>query len=254
MYELSCNINISRLSESFNGQIYFDEAAPNTLRIMAPFYHEDGDMYDIFLVDHNGKLQICDFGTTLMRLSYKSEIDTTNKEKILDKIIIENNINNDGGNLYLSTCYETFFSDLMQFQIAISKISNMDILKREIVKSMFYEYLSDYILKQLEKYQISPNYMPTNDKQLIVDYFIPNSKPLFIFGVNENTKAAKVVISCLTFQKKKLPFRSLVVHENFDELSSFNRNQITNAADKQFTTLDDFKSEGLDYIERELAS
>lgn len=77
---------------------------------------------------------------------------------------------------------------------------------------------------------------------------------MFIFGVNENTKASKVVISCLSFQKQKIPFRSLIVHEDFDGLSSFYRNQITNMADKQFTSLDDFRTEGLDYISRELAS
>lgn len=91
-----------------------------------------------------------------------------------------------------------------------------------------------------------------------MDYHIPikteGSKPLFVFGVNENTKASKVVISCLSFQKQKIPFRSLIVHEDFDGLSSFYRDQITNMADKQFTSLDDFRAEGIDYISRELAS
>ena len=106
----------------------------------------------------------------------------------------------------------------------------------------------------LEKYNIIRNFAPTKDKQLLVDYKIEGSRPLFIFGVNENTKASKVVISCLTFQKQKLPFRSLVIHEDFGTLSSFYRNQITNAADKQFTSLEDFKAEGLEYIQREYAS
>ena len=251
---MSCNINIDKLRESFNGKIFFDEVASNTLRIIAPFFHEDGDMYDLFLVEKNGVLQICDFGTTIMRLSYKSEIDTKNKIHIFERIIKDNGVKNDDGNLYLFTTYNSFFADLMQFQIAVSKVSNMDILRREIIKSMFYEYLDEYVLTNLSRYGVTQNYILTNDSQLTVDYCIPCPKPLFIFGVNENTKASKVVISCLSFQKKKLPFRSLIVHENFDELSAFNRNQITNAVDKQYTTLEDFKAEGMEYIQRELAS
>ena len=73
-------------------------------------------------------------------------------------------------------------------------------------------------------------------------------------GKNENRKASKVIISCLSFQQKKIPYRSLIIHEDFEGLSSFYRNQITNAADKQFATLDDFRTGGMEYIERELAS
>lgn len=248
------SVNTNKLIESFNGKISFDQAAPDTMRILAPFYHEDGDMYDLFLQSKNGMLQICDLGTTLMRLSYSQELDTANKTNIFSKIVRENCVENDNGNLIMPTSYDTFFADLMQYQIAISKVSNMNILKRETIKSMFFEYLGEYILKNLARYNVVQNYAPTNDKQLIVDYQIPGSKPFFIFGVNENTKASKVVISCLTFQKKKMPFRSLIVHENFDDLSSFYRNQITNAVDKQYTSLEDFKAEGIDYIEREIAS
>ena len=53
---------------------------------------------------------------------------------------------------------------------------------------------------------------------------------------------------------KSNQFRSLVVHEDFDGLTSFYRNQLTNAVDKQYTTFDDFKDNGLAYIQRELAS
>ena len=104
---------------------------------------------------------------------------------------------------------------------------------------------------------VESNFTPTRDRQLIVDYRLTgdhSARPLFVFGINENTKASKTVISCLNFQKQHIPFRSLIIHEDFESLSTFYRNQITNTADKQFTSLEDFKAEGFGYIDRELAS
>ena len=50
-----------------------------------------------------------------------------------------------------------------------------------------------------------------------------------------------------------MPHRSLVINEDFDSLSGFNRKQLINTVDKQFTSLGDFKSLGEDYLEREIA-
>jgi hypothetical protein len=52
------------------------------------------------------------------------------------------------------------------------------------------------------------------------------------------------------FQKAKLPFRSVVVHQDFDSLSKTDRQIITNAVDKQFTSLDEFTASGREAIER----
>ncbi|MCL1786651.1 MAG: hypothetical protein FWG38_01585, partial [Defluviitaleaceae bacterium] len=79
-------------------------------------------------------------------------------------------------------------------------------------------------------------------------------RPIFLYPVKDNAKASKVIISCLNFQQKNVPFRSLIVHENFEKLDGFNKKQITNISDKQFYTLDDFERDGSAYIERELSA
>ena len=73
------------LKEQFNHQVAFRERRPGILQLIAPLYHDDGDMMDIFLEATNGKqerIRICDHGMTLMRLSYSFELDTPNKERI----------------------------------------------------------------------------------------------------------------------------------------------------------------------------
>lgn len=226
----------------------------NTSRLYAPFFHEDGDMYSIYLETADDTVVIRDFGNTLMRVAYTFDIDTPNKQSILSNIVKSNSGELDDGELIIRTSLDRLSDSILQYSQLIAKVSNIDILSRETVKSLFYDYLNEFVMRSFSKLGVKERSLPTKDKQLIVDYEIPAAKPIYLFGVNDNNKASKVIISCLTYQKKQMPFRSVVIHEDFDTLSSFYRNQITNAADKQFTSLDDFRSEGPAYVERERAS
>lgn len=91
-----------------------------------------------------------------MRLSYKTDLDTDRKYKIFSKIVTNHCVENNGGNLTMNTSYETFFTDLMQFQIAISKVLNIEILTRESIASLFWEQFSAFISHDLSsKYKSS---------------------------------------------------------------------------------------------------
>ena len=242
-------------------RIDFREKRTGLFKILLPFFHEDGDMYDLFVEEcpkNHSLLRLSDYGLTLMRLSYNFEIDTTRKSEVLENTILQNRCLFHDGEIYLDIAPEQFSMGIYQFAQVIAKVCAMDMLSYDTAQSLFYENLNRYMTDQLEKYHYQKNYTPTSDRQLIVDYRFPPASPrgrsLFVFGVNENTKASKVVISCLSFKQKKIPFRSVIVHEDFGGLSVFNRNQITNTVDKQFATLDDFCAEGSEYIAGELVS
>src|SRR5271165_3947822 len=83
------------LKQQFNGHVAFRERRPGVLQVLAPLFHEDGDMVDIFLdepVDGSGKVRIGDHGLTLMRLTYTYDLDTDNKQRIFSRILSENRI------------------------------------------------------------------------------------------------------------------------------------------------------------------
>ena len=157
------------------------------------------------------------------------------------------------GEVFVKSTEKTFSLDFFRFIQIVSKVSNVDIMSREVVKSLFYENLNDFITNNLKEYNILEKATPTKDKTLIVDYEIKLDKPIYIFGVNSEQKASKVIINCLNFINQKITFKSLIVHENFDDLSNYNRNQLTNVSGKQFTTLPDFINKGPEYIQREVA-
>ena len=242
------------LARQFGSQVSLEETEHGVYRVYAPFFHEDGDMYSVYFEVTGNQVLIRDYGNTLMRVSYTYDIHTTHQKKVLSEIVSANRGELDGGELLVRTTAEQISQALMQYTQLVAKVSNIDILRRENVRSLFYEHLDGFIDSEMNGYTIKKNITPSKDRDLVVDYVIPDKRPLYIFGVLENTKAAKVVITCLTFQTQQMPFRSLVIHENADNLSSFNRNRLTNTVGKQYTTLEEFMNQGTRYIRDEFSA
>jgi len=245
------------LRDQFNDRVRFVEKRSGIYQLLAPFYHEDGDMVEVYIekVGDNGKIRISDHGMTIMRLSYEYDIDTPNKKRIFEKMLSENQLSERDGRLYLETNRDVLYPSVLQFVQAVGKISNMRLFKREVIKSLFYEMLEEFVTERLMRFQPEPKVLPIPDRDdLEVDYsFKSFSRPLYLFGVKDDTKARLTTISCLEFQRAKIPFKSVAVHEDFEGLSKKDRKRITSAVDKQFVDLEDFKSHGEGFLIREAA-
>jgi len=248
---------LDMLKKQFNDRIRFEEKRPGVYQLIAPFYHEDGDMLEIYLerIEGNGKVKISDHGMTVMRLSYEYDIDTPNKKRIFEKILSENNIKEKDGRIFLESDTNILYPSIMQFAQVVGKVSNMRLFKREVIKSLFYEILDEFINEKLIRFQPEPNILPIPERDdLEVDYsFKKFPRPLYLFGIKDDTKARLATISCLEFQRARVNFKSVAVHEGFEDLSKKDRKRITSAVDKQFVDLDDFKSHGEEYFLREAA-
>lgn len=245
------------LRGAFGKNSGLEQVQKNVFRLYAPFFHEDGDMYSIYLETGDAGVTIRDYGNTLMRVSYTFDVTTPKKQTVLKNIVNSNLGEMDDGELLIranTTDKDEVIEKIYQYTQLVAKVSNIDILSRETVKSMFYEYLNDFVMKNLQGFHVEKGFHPTNDRELEVDYMIPGSRPIYLFGVNGDTKASRTVISCLTFQKREIPFRSVIVHEDLNALTGFNRRQITNVSDKQFSTLPDFTDQGAGYLARECSA
>lgn len=241
------------IKQSFVDRINIREKRPGIYQIIMPLYHEDGDMIDIFIQEKNGIYYLCDYGMTLMRLSYSYEIDTSNKETIFQRILSENRLEEDNGNISFITKKESLYTDIMHVSQVYMKIGSMRYFKREIIESLFYEMLNETITKELTEFKPKANVLPIPERDdLEADYeFMPNGHPVYLFGVKDVAKARLVTISCLEYQKANLNFRSFIVHDDFEKLPKKDRTRLTNACDKQFTSLDDFKMNARGFLERE---
>lgn len=247
---------LDALKEQFNQRLDLVEKRPGISQLFVPLFHEDGDMVDIYLEGLGGQtVRVCDFGMTLMRLSYEYEVDTPNKQRILSKILTENGLKEEGGNLFIETSPDRLYPAILQFAQAVAKVGSMRNFKREIIASLFYEMLEEFTMTKLRDFHPVKSVFPIPERDdLEVDYSFPvNGTSLYLFGVKDASKARLTTISCLEFIRHKLPFRSIVVHEDFDALPRKDRARLTSACDKQFTTLDDFRSGARQFLEREMA-
>jgi hypothetical protein len=255
---MDINELVNLLKGQYNNFFSIQEKRPGVFQIFAPLYHADGDMMDIFIDDtlHNGnKIRFSDFGMTLMRLSYSYDIDTPNKEKILSKILEEGHIQNENGTIFIETEKEYSYPALMQFAQTISKITNMRLFKREVIHSMFFEMLEEFILTKLQRYNPQKKYFPIpGHDEYEVDYcFNGRPKPIFLFGVNNSSFSRLATISCQKFIAEKIKFSSLIVLEDIGVLNKKDEARLMSAADKQYPNLDEFKIHAEEYLEREAA-
>jgi hypothetical protein len=211
-------------------------------------------MVDVFIkATGDDKFTLCDYGLTLQRLGYSYDVDTENKESILQKIIAENKLTEQEGNICLETKRETLFTDIMHITQAYAKIGSMRYFKRAVVENLFYEILDEFIEQELQEFKPKKDVTPIPERDdLVVDYsFTPNGHDIYLFGVKDAYKARLTTINCLEFQKANLKFHGWVVNENFEKLPKNDRTRLTNACDKQFTSLDEFKLSAKGFLERE---
>ncbi|MSV30083.1 MAG: DUF1828 domain-containing protein [Bryobacterales bacterium] len=248
------------LKRQFNGHVAFRERRPGVLQVMAPLFHEDGDMVDIFLdepVNGSGKIRIGDHGMTLMRLTYTYDLDTVNKQRIFSRILSENRIQEQDGRLFIDAEPERLYPVLLQFAQTVAKVSSMQYYKREVIQSLFYEQLDEFVEEKLAAYNPRRKTLPIPDHdEYEVDYqFDVGARPLFLFGVKDSDKARLAAISCQQFQLQQIPFKGVMVHQDFEGgITKKDRMRITSASDKQFPSLDDFRENGLRFFERERAA
>lgn len=246
---------MTSLRNGFGDHVSMVEKRPGIMKLIAPLFHEDGDMVDIFLEENGrGDVRVSDHGLTLMRLSYTFDIDTSNKERIFSQIIGESNVNCDEGNLYIDVPIDRLYPAVLHFGQVVAKVSSMSLYKRSIISDLFYEMVNEFISEKLAGFQPQEAAHPLPSREeLEVDYrFDFGRVPIFAFAAKEreSSKIKLVAISCLEFERNKIPFRSIVVHQDFNALPKKDRSIITSAADKQFISLDDFREHGASALER----
>ena len=250
------DINSVRESLSQNIASGFDvyERRAGNYQLILPILHEDGDMVEVYLQDSplgEDHVRVCDFGLTLMRLSYTFDISTSARQRIFDSILINNGVKNDGGNLYLDTSVESLYEGVLQFAGCAQKICNMRYWSREVIRGAFYEDLGEYVTDELATFAPVADEMPIPDYPISVDWSLTyNMRRFYVFGVHSNDKAKNVAIALLEFQKATLGYFSMIVHEDMDELGRRERLYLTKNADTQYPSISDFRERSVSDIRR----
>lgn len=97
-------------------------------------------MVDVYLQDSPKEAdytRICDFGMTLMRLSYTFDVSTSARRQLLDSMLLNNGASNDDGNLFLNAPISILCKTLPQYVGCARKMCNMRYWNIEVVRSTF---------------------------------------------------------------------------------------------------------------------
>ena len=130
-------MELELLRQQFNGHVAFRERRPGVLQVLAPLFHEDGDMVDIFLDEPaNGtqNVRVSDHGMTLMRLTYSYDLDTGNKQRIFNRILSENRIQEQDGRLFIEAEPDRLYPAILHFAQTVAKVSSMQFFKRVVIR------------------------------------------------------------------------------------------------------------------------
>ncbi len=249
---------LDTLKAQFNDRVRLKAKRPGVMQLFAPLYHEDGDMVDIFLEQPPGRpdqVRVCDHGMALMRLSYAYEIDSPTKEKILGRILSENGVTEQGGNLYIDAAPGDLGPAVLQFAQTVSKVSTMRAFRRDYVRSLFFEQLDEIVTTKLPRFNPRAKYYPLPDhEEYEVDYcFNDRVRPVYLLGVNSPSTAKLATIALLKFMTENLRFWGAVVLDGLESVGKKDQNRLLSATDKVFPTLDDFEANGAKFLAREEA-
>jgi hypothetical protein len=245
------------LQSAFSGTFPLKEKRPNIFQVIAPFFHEDGDMLEIF-VESTGenRYRISDYGLTLMHLSYNTSF-TASKEALFNDILKGNGLDEEGGSIFIESDFENLQSRFFHITQTLAKVSSLQYLNKQAIKNLFYDTLKTRInddfsdMANIIQHQYKP--LPAHADCIVdVAFLFPGRPPAFLFAIKErdNQKALEVVVNCLELKASGTDFHSLVVHQNFDLLAKKNSNKLLRATDKQFLDSEQFNHDGKSYIKK----
>lgn len=245
------------LGRELNNRISSLEKRPGIVQILAPFYHEDGDMQEIYIKEGErpDTWILSDFGMTLMRLSYTFDSLNDSRQALIERMVDENGLRLVEDRIEVETNAKSLFYDYMNMNRAISQISALKYQRHRRVASMFMEDVLGALMDKLSTYNPIRDYCPIEDRDdLRVDINLPiPQKPFFIYAAREDQRYLRAGLTCSELRTLGVRFRSIILLESEKTISLANWKSVTNIVDKQFVGQTEILSRLPEYIEREIA-
>jgi hypothetical protein len=238
--------------ESACGEIEVVSSGLNRFIVHVPFTFDDGDHFVVLLKEEGGSWFLSDEGHTFMHLSYdytNLEFDQGTRRSIIDAVLSNFGIEDRAGELVLPIPTGKYGDALFSFAQAITRISDVNFLDRDRVRSTFKEDFHRLVEDKsreagFESIQFDYTH-PVQDpqKQYPVDVRI-NGKvtpQLLVFGIGNDTNCRDATIILQQWEKWEESFQSITVFRDQTEINRFVLARFTNVAGRLLSSLESAK-------------
>lgn len=256
-------MNAIEIKDAFKGkvsdQIDLEQEGEDRFLVQTPFRFEDGDHFSIILKRDRDEWIITDEASTFMHLSYWLEekaVESGNRQEIVKNSLSYFSVQNRDGELVIPVVDNRFGDALFNFVQALTKISDISFLSREIVRSTFLEDFKSFIRSQVPPDRLEFDWRDESRDakgHYPVDCRINHLKrPLFVYALPAADKVGLATISLLTFEKWGIPFQSLGIYEEQESIQPKVVARFGDVADKSFSNLEGNKERISSFLKRVL--
>lgn len=248
---------IKILNSELNDRVRSFQKRPGITQILAPFYHNDGDMHEVFIQkgEQAGTWMISDFGMTMMKLSYSYDSLSDGRETLVQTLATENGLTYEHGALRISSSEDSLFFAFMGMQRAISQIMSLSFQKQIRTSSTFIQEIVEALMDKLADLNPQKDYLPVNNREdLLVDICIPSQRPIFIFPVRDDARYLRAGLTCSQLKDLKVKSKSLVLIEDDRAIKQPNFKTVTNLVDKQLFGKDSILNFAPEFVRNEIGA
>jgi hypothetical protein len=226
-------------------KLELEQEGETRFRVLTPFRFEDGDHYEIVLKREGDRWILTDEANTLMHLSYwldEKELGTGTRKQIMDSSLALFSVENREGELIIPVLEDRFGDALFSFVQALSKVTDVSFLSRDIVRSTFIEDFQAVIAASVPPERLEFNWVDQERDpkgNYPVDARINHMRrPLHVYALPSTGEKINVtMIALLTFEKWGVPFESLSIFEDQEEVPRKVLARFSDVAGKQFSRL-----------------
>jgi hypothetical protein len=244
-------VNEDLLRKSVCDQFSLEKLDGGDYLVHTDKYFDDGDELHIVLKT-DGEMVLSDEGHTMMWLSYENFNLTPTRERILSRIIGQNNVSFEDGRITVSVkSVHDFGSSLSSIVQAVIQVADMRRLSHANVASTFVEdILAAYLSSSLkDRCQIKKKIHSKTGDVIEPDIYIESESPVLVFGVNNTEKAKEVFINLMFVRDSGDSYRTVVIIDDDAGVPSKDYRRLINAADRPIVGKDDAVSITEQFIE-----